>query len=95
VSLVVDGGSSFYMPHWNTPPKCINHKSLLEIAPYLSINNGEQTAKFYFHFSDYSQDPNFMISVLYHDIMAIFGDNPIQKEILYLQVLLYFFSKEK
>ena len=73
VSLVIDGGSSFFLPHFDKPPKCINQKELLEIAPYIVINNGKQTAHLYYHFTDYSQDPNFVISVLWLELKKLFA----------------------
>jgi hypothetical protein len=90
ISLVVDGGSSFFLPHFCDLPKCTSRKSLLEIAPYLAINNGTKSAKMYYHFTDYSQDPNFVISVLFVELKQLFVSNNSQKQTLYLQVLYYY-----
>ena len=68
ISLVVDGGSSFFLPHFDRVPKCTSQKQLFEVAPYVVINNGAKTAHLYYHYTEYSQDPNFVISILWAEL---------------------------
>ena len=87
VSLVCDGGSSFFLPHFVIPPKVLAQKNLLEIAPYITLNNSQSKGSFYFHFGNHSQDLNFVISILWQQLQTIFAKQEnYTKQILYLQV---------
>lgn len=89
VSLVMDGGSSMHLPHFTSPPKSTSGKDLLEVAPYVCLNNGAKTSAFYYHFGDYSQDPNFVLSILWQEIRKLYEADATKKHTLYLQVCFY------
>lgn len=92
ISLVVDGGSSFFLPHFKDLPKIVHRKQLLEIAPYVFLNNGLKTGTFSFHFANFSQDPNFVLSQLWTELKLLFGEKPVKKKILYIQVFYIYYS---
>jgi len=89
-SLIVNGGSSIFLPHYVDPPKCATGKTLLEVCPYVCINNGQQTATWYYHYGEYSQDPNFVLSILWIEIEKIFKASKTKLHTLYIQV--HFFT---
>lgn len=86
VSLVVDGGGSFFLPSFVQKPKALNRLLLLEVAPFVVLNNGYGTGCYMWHYNEWSQDPNFVISMIWLELKRIFELQPHARVELFLQV---------
>jgi hypothetical protein len=86
MSIIMDGAEPFSLPQTHPFPKAWIRAYRLPVHCYGIKNHGIDRPYIYLSGGQWSQDPNFVISILYVHIKAIFLQNKALPKILFLQV---------